>query len=287
MRFTPLSHDERLAFERDGYLIVRNALDQQTVDAIIDVSDRLVASEQMYGRQRSENGKYDGFRNCIALDPAYLPLLTQETTLPRVLQLMSPNLQLHTSHLIYKAPDENSQARRSPGWHRDINTLPSDLGHHATSRVEIKVAFQLSNAPGHGCGQTIVAPGSHRLRTALALGEDGDPADFVEPLLAPGDAMLFENRTWHAGGYNLSSQTRKTLMFGYSYRWMRPDDYINQDEELLSRCDPIQLQLLGGTGGLFAPNGEFRSWGTERPLNDWCKEHGIGNAWKKELELAL
>lgn len=78
------------------------------------------------------------------------------------------------------------------------------------------------------------------------------------------------------------------MMLGYSYRWMRPDDYIAQNEDLLNRCDPIQLQLLGGTGGVYAEDGRFVPGGaTERPLNNWCRQHDIGSAWKKELELAL
>jgi ectoine hydroxylase-related dioxygenase (phytanoyl-CoA dioxygenase family) len=262
MDFTELSLEERAFFEQNGYLIVRNALPQEQVERLIDAGDRLIGSDSKRGRQTLDGGRYDCFRNCIALDPAFL--------------------ELHTSHLIYKGADAAADTgRRSPGWHRDINTCPSDLGHHATPRLEVKICYQLSDASRPGCGQTLLAPGSHRLRGELPRDDQGDPAEIIEPLLAPGDALLFENRTWHAGGHNRSGYTRKSVMFGYSYRWMRPDDYIMQENELLARCTAIQRQLLGGLGGLFAEDGSFHAMGTDRPLDDWCAKYGIGSAWER------
>lgn len=281
MQFTRLTADDRSHFEQHGYLIVPNALTSDQVARLIAASDRLIASDERRGRQTLDNGRYDSFRNVVARDPAFLELLTHPATAPLVVQLLSPNIQLHTSHLIYKQADHPDECgRRSPGWHRDINTCPNDLGHRATPRLEIKVCFQLSNASQPGCGQTLLARGSHRLTTDLLRHADGDPDAIVEPLLSPGDALLFENRTWHAGGHNASGYTRKSVMFGYSYRWMRPDDYLTQDDELLQRCDPIQRQLLGGCGGLFEKDGSFTASGTERPLNDWCDQHGVNAAWK-------
>lgn len=287
MRFTPLSDEQRLAFERDGYLVVPRAIGPDTVAALVAAGDRLVASNLVTGRQRNDRG-YDGFRNVVALDPAFEALLACEATLPLVLQLMSPNLQLHTSHLIYKQPSGDGTAARDPGWHRDINTFPSDLGHAAAPRVEIKVAFQLSDASEPGCGQTVVSPGSHRLKEALRTNADGDPDDVAEPLLSPGDAMLFENRTWHAGGFNLCGRVRKTVMFGYSYRWMRPDDTCAYPPELIERCDPIERQLLGDFGGMMTADGQFDpSMMRHAPLRKWCDDHGIGSAWEKEPALAM
>ena len=71
-------------------------------------------------------------------------------------------------------------------------------------------------------------------------------------------------------------------MFGYSYRWMRPDDYLVQDEDLLARCNPIQSQLLGGAGGLYDREGRFHAFGTERPLDDWCAAHNIDEAQRHD-----
>ena len=41
---------------------------------------------------------------------------------------------------------------------------------------------------------------------------------------------------------------RKTVFFGYGYRWVKPMDYIAMPDELVARCNPIQKQLIGVVG---------------------------------------
>ena len=49
---------------------------------------------------------------------------------------------------------------------------------------------------------------------------------------------------FHSAGVNRSDQIRKTFVVGYSYRWMRPDDYNTQDEELLRSVNPLERELM-------------------------------------------
>ena len=88
---------------------------------------------------------------------------------------------------------------------------------------------------------------------------------------------MFEQRIYHAVGPNLSEITRKTIFMGYSYRWLRPLDYVVQPPEVLTKVqgDAIRWQLLG-------------AWATEMafslpkdedvPLRAWYQQHGLGNA---------
>ena len=62
--------------EEKGYLIIRNVLSKAEVETLISAGDKLIKSNIQRNRQCSEDGTYDGFRNCIAMDPAFLPLLT-------------------------------------------------------------------------------------------------------------------------------------------------------------------------------------------------------------------
>jgi hypothetical protein len=57
--------------------------------------------------------------------------------------------------------------------------------------------------------------------------------------------VLFENRTYHAGGLNTSGRRRLALMIQYGYRWLAPVD--DPAPELLDRpgITEIQCQLLG------------------------------------------
>ena len=52
----PLSDEEIRHFDDKGYLIIRNVLDSETVDRLIEVSDRLIASDLREKRQTYPNG---------------------------------------------------------------------------------------------------------------------------------------------------------------------------------------------------------------------------------------
>ena len=275
MDFTPLTPDQRTSFERDGYLIVRNVLDRPTIDRLIAASDRLIASPLQESRQTIADGLYDGFRNCVALDDAYIPLLTHPKVTPLVVQLMGPNLHLFTSHLIYRQPDPvgTPTTKRLPGWHRDIQGVDVDLGHGNVPRLDIKCAYYLTDLSSPNSGATMMAPGTHKLNGPLNFPEgSADPVGAVEPLLNPGDCVLFENRTYHAAAANLSGRTRKAVMIGYTYMWMRAADFVVQPPELIEKLDPIGQQLLDG---LRDPRGHFVPGGISAPLRDWWKANGL------------
>ena len=84
-----------------------------------------------------------------------------------------------------------------------------------------------------------------------------------------GTAVLFEQRTWHARGNNFSDQPRIGLFIGYSYRWIRPMDYVTMPRDLLERCDPIRRQLLGDAA---TELGYYLPTDADAPLRAWLKE---------------
>ena len=85
---TPLPEADRDHFDRQGFLIVRQALDETTVARLIEAGDRLLASDLRTGRQQAAHGRTDGFRNTIALDDAFIPLIDHPQILPTVVQLL-------------------------------------------------------------------------------------------------------------------------------------------------------------------------------------------------------
>ena len=278
MDFHPLTPEQRTRFDEDGFLIVRAALDQARVAELVAASDRLIASDEQLDRQ-SDGRNYDSFRNVIGRHPAFTRLLTHGPTVSLVAQLLSPNLQLHTSHLIYKHPEKPGAdpMGMSPGWHRDINTVPQDLGWLGNQRFEIKVGYYLSDARPANSGVTMVARGSNQWSRPPVMDATGNPPGLVLPDLAPGDALLFENRTYHAARFNTSQVTRKCVMFGYSYRWMRPDDWLEQPEELLAQLDDIGRELVSPMRHRDA-TGRFAPCADRHALRDWAARHGVRGA---------
>ena len=196
----PLSDDEIRQFDDEGYLIVRNVLDSDSIDKLIEVSDQLMASDRRENRQHSSNGLYDSFRNCISIDDAFIPLIAQETILPVVVQLLGAHLQLMTSHLIYKHPNPPGarDTARSPGWHRDYGMATKTHG-NKLPRILLKCAYYFTDLSEPNSGATLVAPGSNHLLERIPIPEgQADPEGALEPSLQPGDCLLFENRIFHA-----------------------------------------------------------------------------------------
>ena len=85
--------------------------------------------------------------------------------------------------------------------------------------------------------------------------------------LNAGDALFFENRIFHTAAPNRSDRTSKVVIYGYAYRWMKPEVYLeNPDEQQLLAADPITRQLLGGYRDV-----DTVPWALDR----WAKQHGV------------
>lgn len=274
MNFVEITPEQRQAFNADGFLIVRDALTSAQIGRLIEAGDRLIASSDTEDRFTA-SGNYDSFRNCIAKEDAFLELLTLDTTVPLVVQLLGPRIQNITSHLIYKFPNDpgTPETFRTPGWHRDVAHSNEDVGHALMPRLELKVAYYLTDTTQPCSAVTMFARGSNHLKERLRI-PDGktDPDTAVEPRLRAGDAVFFENRTWHAGACNLSGKTTKAIMMGYGFSWMKPMDYMVQPQKLIDQCDPIGQQLLNG---LKDPEGRFVPGGIHTPLIGWCNQYGV------------
>ena len=273
--FTQLSEEQRRQFHDEGYLVVRNALDADMIGRLIEAGDRVIASEERFNRYTIHGGIYDGYRNCVTMDDAFIPLLSNEVALPLVIQLLGSNLQLSTSHLIYRHPDPlgTPDSARKPGWHRDNGRTQLDLGQDSYPRIGLKCAFYLTDLSQPQSGVTLLSPGSNQLIERIEIPEGkADPENAIEPLLNPGDCVIFEYRTWHAGAPNFTDITRKAIMIGYAYRWLKPMDYVKQQLDFLEKLTDMEKYLVGEE---IDETLEFQPSGGDNPLNEWCERHGV------------
>jgi ectoine hydroxylase-related dioxygenase (phytanoyl-CoA dioxygenase family) len=261
-----LTEAQRAAFERDGFLVVPEALPPDMVARLTEVVDRVTEERAREQGLTAKNALL--VRNCILEDDLFLELLDWPATMPLVVDLLNWNIHLLTSHLIVRAPSPpDADAHwKAEGWHRDGGTSCAEM-QEPHPRLLIKIAYWLTDLSAPGRGGIRLLPGSHRLigRPAQADGAP-DPYGALEICANPGDAVLFEQRTWHAVGPNTSRLTRKSLFFGYGYRWLRPMDYVTMPPDLLERCSPIRRQLLGDAKtqlGYYLPTDEdvpLRAW---------------------------
>ena len=189
--------------------------------------------------------------------------------MPLVVQLLSPNIQLHSLTLIYKRPVNPDGVPFRRGWHRDIR-IPKDLGHRDLPRVGIKICYCLTDFHKPNSGMTLFARKSHLSPEALKIRKgtiDPEDVEVCDLTLNAGDAVLFENRIFHTAAPNRSDRVSKVLMYGYAYRWLKPEVYLETpDETLLQKADPIERQLLGGYRDV-----DTVPWALQR----WAKTHGV------------
>lgn len=264
-----LTDEQRRRFEEDGFLVVPNALPPEMLERLTEVCDRLYA-RGIAERGLSKVNHWD-LRNCLPHDPVFLDLLDWPATFPLVVDLLNWNIHLITSHLIMRAPSPPGvdAAWKANNWHRDGGTSPQEM-QEPHPRLLIKIAYWLTDLSEPDRGAIRFIPGSHRMVGRPAWGEgQADPYGAVEMRAKPGDAILFEQRMWHAVGPNRSDMVRKSLFFGYGYRWLRPMDYVTQSRELLDQVSPIRRQLLGDAAtqlGYYLPTDE------DVPLRQWWQE---------------
>jgi len=270
LEFVRLTPEQRRSFADDGFLVVPNALSKEKMDALVEASDRLaqplLRKPELKGRP--EFNHLD-LRPGLLKEEALLKLVDNGSTVPLVVQLMSPNIHLHSTTLIYKRSEEPDAPTFRRGWHRDIR-IPRDLGHENLPMVGMKICYCLTDFHEPNSGMTLMARGSHRKQTALGLRKDEvDPVDVevCDLRLNAGDAFIFENRIFHTATPNRSNRTSKVLMYGYSYRWMKPEIYLEvPDKALLSKAGPVARQLLG----------EYRDVDTVPwALQDWARKNGV------------
>ena len=272
MKFTRLEHEQREFFDQNGYMVVHNALDADMLGRVTAACDRIV--EEKY--EDLGSGRVS-LVNVVVEDDLFLPLLTWETTVPLVVQLLSFDIRLAKSHLIYNYPDPQD-AKPSTDWHRDFMESPFDLGPHRYPRMMIKIAYQLTDTTSLS-GNTILVPGSNNYTHRFQIpGGKNDPDGAVELELRAGDAFLFESRTFHRIGLNRTNVPRKCLMMGYGYGWLTPLDYDVQPDWLLEKVtDPIARQLVGGNK---MPGTIIDPWA----LKEWTEKYGVERSSDIEYE---
>lgn len=281
MDFVPLTSEQRDAFAADGFLVVRNALDCETVQRLIGEAD-LVADAFLRKPAIAGKPEYNhlDWRRGLVKHKTLLALVAHSTTVPLVVQLLSPNIHLHSTTVIYKRPETADAPSFRRGWHRDIR-MARDFGHKNLPLAGIKICYCLTDFLQPESGMTLLARGTHLRDEPLRI-----PKGAVDPVgvevfdlqLNAGDALLFENRIFHTAAPNRSDRTSKVVIYGYAYRWLRQEVYLESpDEQQLLYTDPITRQLLGGYRDI-----DTQPWALDR----WATKHGVAReklSWTTEV----
>ena len=104
-----LTSEQKAAFDRDGFLLVRDALSPELLERVLAASDRLFEEGLLQEGLSARN--HWQMRNCIGADPVFLEILDNPSVLPLVAGILGWDIHLLTSHLIVRPPSPEGTDR--------------------------------------------------------------------------------------------------------------------------------------------------------------------------------
>jgi hypothetical protein len=249
-QYQAIPPDHRATFHRDGFLLVRNALDDATRSRVRAAVERIYSEEDAAARLRPDRSMH--LMGMLHRDPALLELLDHPATFRYVWGLLGWNVYSHHSHIDVN-PGADDAGRPPWNWHQDGYRQNSDVDCSVRPMLSLKIGFVLSDLSERGRGATQFILGSQHRNTLAgrpARGSDpyDDPPGASEFVARPGDAFVFDRRLWHARSVNRSEFTRMIVFIGYTHRWVRPLDEVDyrDDAGWFASLSPLRQQLLGG-----------------------------------------
>jgi phytanoyl-CoA hydroxylase len=228
--FTP---DEVLAFQRDGYAIVRGLGDVATCDVMREVTRRGL-TEDPGPAEFEADVHYPGsptsrdaeggqtvrrLKEALARHPVFTQWLASREVSGRIQQLLGPQVVVPLAHhncIMTKQPRFSSDTL----WHQDVRYW----SFQRPDLINVWLALGRER-PENGC--LSVLPGTHimefrrdRLDSALFLRPDlpeNQPliAEAVTAELNAGDVLLFHARTFHAAGRNRTAEPKFSVVFTF------------------------------------------------------------------------
>ena len=233
----PLSETELARYERDGFLVFNNFLDQETVKRF---RDDLRAYENDDSILRSEGtitepGKQE-IRSIFGiheLSDRFDRLTRESRLLDMVHQLLGSDAYIHQSRINFKPGFHG----KGFDWHSDFETWHADDGMPRMRAVSFSIALT-DNTPFNG--PLMLIPGSHKTfvpcvgrtpednyQSSLKKQELGVPNEqdlqkmadqygIQAPTGPAGSLIIFECNTLHASNANMSPWPRSNLFFVYN-----------------------------------------------------------------------
>lgn len=267
----------RSQYERDGYLVVPDALDASTLSALRRGIEKITADpdgyppqlrqwlnlERDYLKEKSSQNDLtceqvgNAVRNIMEL-PRFDPIFADFICYRPLLDIMevlfdSTEFSFHNYKCIIKAPRVSSKFV----WHRDLPYLKHSSPNLITAMLCLDEMTEAN-------GATVVMPGTHRIPHEEVLDSDVDipedklPAGPRVTVKCPaGSAVLFHVNIIHGGGANRSDIPRRNVI-GI---WAGPDTYpttaaryVYQDLMPRSKDPARQRQLRMSFPHLFGGN---------------------------------
>ena len=236
-------------FNRDGMIVIEDALSAEEVAVLVDAVDRVTAADPRY-----EAGKYLGIQNFVERDPALSALIDHERHIGYMYDLYGELLKLQLSELFLRTPGGGHNNL----WHPDgARALPYQV-FSPTLPLQTKVGYWLTDLTEQQRGNFVYMPGSHRWQTFEGYDTHNEFEGQQVLQVRPGTMTIMHGNIWHMVQANNSEFTRKNLFLAYSPAWITAVDRYRSDPEWLATLN--REQQCQATGRAFPTISRSRNW---------------------------
>lgn len=238
-----LSAQQIEAWNRDGYLLLKQVLPISLVQEVESLIDPLEAESEE--KLRQQGGKsVISTADALTFSPH---LVTRSESLRRFaahdlfaelcLNLLGPDARLYWDQAVYKKPGNPEEFP----WHQDNGYTFIEPQDYLTCWVPLTDATESNGCPWVIPGAHLGGTYKHRL-TPLGFQCTENPDNAVPVCAEPGDIVAFSSLTPHRTGPNLSQSVRKAYILQYAHN---DAEAITRDGERLKQQDPVrQFEIL-------------------------------------------
>ncbi|MEC9328744.1 MAG: phytanoyl-CoA dioxygenase family protein [Pseudomonadota bacterium] len=224
------------AVSRDGYAVVRDAVDPETVAAVSTdlapfLEDAHKGHEEFFGKLTKRFGAL------LAKSTAVQSLLVHPTVLAVADHALLPHCvryHVHYTGVMHLEPGETRQV-----LHRDTSIYPIA---NPCPPMTVATMWAVSDFTRQNGGTRLV-PGSHLWSNERVP----KPAEVVATEMTPGSVLIYTGNVIHGGGANHADQPRTGVALHYNLGWLRQEEnqYLAVPQEIARKL-PHQIQELMG-----------------------------------------
>ncbi len=210
----PLSPENAVQFQENGFLVVEDLITEPQVEELIAGYEKAIAGE--YGDMRWKGKRVDGRMIQLANPSRVIPGWSDHAYMANGLaiarQLLGEDLAYHYDQMIMKPPQYPAETH----WHQDAGYWHNDRA--LTCWLALSPVFEANGAmhfiPGShkkGIVEHQDASGYSEINSALEAVMEDDSAAVAIPL-NPGSATFHHCKTLHYAGGNHSDIPRRGLI---------------------------------------------------------------------------
>jgi hypothetical protein len=242
------------AIDRDGVVMVENAIPPDLLAALNADFDQLIAGAQpgtpnhikwLRGFMGYKTVRIDGLPG---KSKAFIDLLQHPLALGMADHYLKPaclHYLLSTAQLIEIQTDESVQVlhRDDSAWLHDPMPTARDVAPtERTQQLEVVVLYALSDFTADN-GATRVVPGSH----LWPADREPQEHEVVAAEMPAGSAIYYTGKTLHGGGPNSTDTMRRALFCGFSLGWLRTKEnfFLSTPIEAVREMPEAVQDLLG------------------------------------------